>query len=130
MSTRTDRMSDLIRDEVSRLILRELRDPRIGFVTITGASVSPDLHNVRVFVSVLGTAEARDASLEALNSAAGFVQRSLFKNLRLRHSPAIVFEHDDSMERGERIERVLREIHESEGSGSEPGGEGPDQGAE
>ena len=129
MSTRTDRMSDLIRDEVSRLILRELRDPRIGFVTITGASVSPDLHNVRVFVSVLGTPEAREASLQALNSAAGFVQRSLFKNLRLRHSPAVVFALDDSMERGERIERVLREIHESEGHDPGQGGAGQDGGA-
>ncbi|MBI1951681.1 MAG: 30S ribosome-binding factor RbfA, partial [Acidobacteria bacterium] len=65
MSTRTDRVSDLIKDEISRLLLREVRDPRVGFVTITGASVSPDLKNVRVFVSILGEPEARQASIKA-----------------------------------------------------------------
>ena len=120
MSTRTDRMSDLIRDEISRLLLREIHDPRIGFVTLTGASVSPDMRNVRVFVSVLGDAAARDASLEALQSATGFIQRSLFRNLRLRYPPEVTFELDDSLERGERIEQMLREIHgkpEGEGGG-------------
>jgi ribosome-binding factor A len=104
-------VADLIRDEVSRMLLRELRDPRIGFVTITGASVSPDLRNVRLYVSVLGEASARDDSLQALNSAAGFVRRTVFKNLRLRHSPTISFHLDESLDRGARIEEVLREIH-------------------
>lgn len=111
MSTRTNRVADLIRDEVSRLLLRELRNPRIGFVTITGASVSPDLRNVRLYVSVLGEANARDDSLQALNSAAGFVRRTVFKNLRLRHSPTISFHLDQSLDRGARIEQVLQEIH-------------------
>lgn len=108
---RTNRVGDLIRDEVSRLLLHELRDPRIGFVTITGASVSPDLRNVLLYVSVLGDASVRDESLQALNSASGFVRRTVFKNLRLRHSPIISFQLDESLERGARIEEVLREIH-------------------
>ncbi|HET6279147.1 MAG TPA: 30S ribosome-binding factor RbfA [Candidatus Polarisedimenticolia bacterium] len=111
MSTRTNRVADLIRDEVSRLLLRELRNPRIGFVTITGASVSPDLRNVRLYVSVLGETSARDDSLQALNNAAGFVRRTVFKNLRLRHSPTISFHLDQSLDRGARIEEVLQEIH-------------------
>lgn len=111
MSTRTNRVADLIRDEVSRMLLRELRDPRIGFVTITGASVSPDLRNVRLYVSVMGEAGARDESLQALNNASGFVRRTVFKNLRLRHSPTISFHLDESLDRGARIEEVLREIH-------------------
>lgn len=111
MSTRLEKVSDLIRDEISRLLLREVRDPRIGFATITGAEVSPDLKSVRVFVSVLGSAEARDGALRALNSAAGFFRRTLFKNLRLRYAPAVSFRLDDSLDRGERIDRVLREIH-------------------
>lgn len=113
MSTRTDRVSDLIKDEISRLLLREVRDPRVGFVTITGAAVSPDLKNVRVFVSILGEPEARQASIKALNSAAGFFRRTLFKNLRLRFAPAVRFQLDESLDQGDRIERVLRQIHEA-----------------
>jgi len=112
VSTRTERLSDLVREEISRLLLREIKDPRIGFVTITGASVSPDLHHVKVFVSVLGEEAAREDSILALRSASGFVQRALFRNLRLKHSPVVTFHLDDSMERGERIERVLRQIRE------------------
>ena len=119
MSTRTDRVSDLIKGEVSRLLLREVRDPRVGFVTITGATVSPDLKNVRVFVSILGEPEARQASIKALNSASGFFKRALFRNLGLRFAPAVRFELDESLDQGDRIERVLQQIHES--------GQGPSQ---
>ena len=111
MSTRTERVSDLIKDEISRLLLREVRDPRIGFVTITGATVSPDLKSVRIYVSVLAGPEARLEALKALNAAAGFFRRTLFKNLRLRFAPAVSFHLDESLDRGERIERVLRQIH-------------------
>jgi ribosome-binding factor A len=114
LTTRQDRVSDLIKDEVSRLLLREVRDPRVGFVTVTGTSISPDLKNVRVFVSVLGDLPAREACLKALNSAAGFFRKNLFKNLRLRFAPSVAFIHDDSLDRGDRIERVLRQIHEAE----------------
>ena len=112
MTTRTNKVADLIRDEGSRLLLRDLRDPRIGFVTITGASVTPDLRSARIFVSVLGDDGAREDSLQALNHAAGFVRRELFRNLRLRHSPSVTFLLDESINRGARIEEVLREIQE------------------
>ena len=116
MSTRTDRVSDLIKDEISRLLLLEVRDPRVGFVTITGASVSPDLKAVRIHVSVLAEPAARQESLKALNAAAGFFRRALFKNLRLRFAPAVSFHLDESLDRGDRIERVLRQIHGNEDS--------------
>jgi len=122
VSTRTDRVSDLIKDEISRLLLREVRDPRVGFVTITGASVSPDLKAVRVHVSVLAAPEARRESLKALNAAAGFFRRALFKNLGLRFAPAVSFHLDESLDRGDRIERVLRQIH-----GEEPSADGSDK---
>ena len=111
MSTRTDRVSDLIKGEISRLLLREVRDPRIGFATITGASVSPDLKAVRVYVSVLAAPAARQESIKALNAARSFFRRALFKNLSLRFAPAVSFHLDESLDRGDRIERVLREIH-------------------
>jgi len=114
MSNRRDRVSDLIRAEVSRLLLHEMRDPRIGFVTITGATISPDLKNVRIFVSVLGDAKAREDSLHALNSAAGYFRRTLFHNLGLRYAPHVAFRFDDSLDRGERIDQVLKTIRELE----------------
>lgn len=123
MSTRTERVSDLIKDEISRLLLREVRDPRVGFVTITGATVSPDLKNVQVFVSILGEPGTRQESLKALNSAAGYFKRTLFRNLRLRFAPTILFRLDESLDRGDRIERVLREIHDRERGAGAPGEE-------
>lgn len=120
MTTRTERMSDLMRDEVSRLIQRDLRDPRIGFVTVTGADVSPDLRNVWLYVSVLGDDTQRQATLKALNGARGFFQRALFRNLGLRHAPTIVFRHDDSIDRGQRIEDLLRSVRTGDAG---PGGE-------
>jgi len=116
MTTRTERLADLIRDEVARLLLREVKDPRIGFVTLTGAKVTADLRQARLFVSVLGDEKARDAALEGLRHSATFIQRALFRNLRLRHSPALIFELDDSLERGDRIERMLQRLHDEEAS--------------
>ncbi|HYV17798.1 MAG TPA: 30S ribosome-binding factor RbfA [Verrucomicrobiae bacterium] len=120
MTTRTERLADLIRDEVARLLLREVKDPRIGFVTLTGARVTPDLRQARLFVSVLGDEKARDAALEGLRRSAPFIQRALFRNLRLRHSPTLIFEIDDSLERGDRIEHIIQQLHEQETPGSDP----------
>ncbi len=122
MSTRTERVSDLIKGEISRLLLREVRDPRVGFATITGATVSPDLKSVRVHVSVLAEPAARQLSIKALNAAAGFFRRALFRNLGLRFAPIVVFVLDESLDRGDRIERVLRKIHGQDGPRS-PGDE-------
>jgi len=115
VSTRTERVSDLIQGEISRLLLREVRDPRVGFATITGATVSPDLKSVRVHVSVLAEPAARQVSIKALNAAAGFFRRALFRNLRLRFAPSVLFVLDESLDRGDRSERVLREIHDQDG---------------
>ena len=119
MGMRQERVSDQIRDEISRLIQREVRDPRIGFVTVTGASVTADLRSARVYISILGEPAAREESLRALQSAAGYLRRALFKKVRLRYSPALEFVLDDSLDRGERIESLLRDIRgEREGEES------------
>lgn len=124
MGTRRDRVSDLIKDEISRLLLREIHDPRIGFVTITGATVSSDLRSARVYVSVLGDGERRQDALDALNNASGFMRRTLFKNLRLKFSLSLVFVLDESLDHGERIDRILDSIRsdgESSGTDEEEG---------
>jgi ribosome-binding factor A len=119
-TSRRERLAEELRSEISILIRREIRDPRIGFVTLTGASVSPDLTHVRIYVTVLGTDAARQQSLRALNGAAGYLQRSIFKQLRLRRPMEIVFVLDEAARTGSRIEELLGQIR---GSRSGPSGE-------
>ncbi len=110
---RTDRLGHQIRVELAELIAREVKDPRIGFATITRVELSADLHHARVFVSVMGTAEERQNSLEGLSSAAGFLRREIGHRLALRRSPELAFVLDQGAEAGERIERILQKLHES-----------------
>lgn len=116
---RRQRLAEAIRSEISTLLRREIRDPRVGFVTLTGTTVSPDLGHARIFVTVLGTEEARQQSLRALNRAAGYLQRAVFKQLRLRRSLKIVFLPDDSAQSGSRVDELLEQIRSPEGGGEE-----------
>jgi ribosome-binding factor A len=116
--SRRERVADTLREEISALLRREVRDPRVGFVTITGVSVSPDLSHARIFVSVLGSDEARRSSLAALNGAAGFLRREIFRRLRLKKALTLAFEIDSAVQSGNRIEELLGRIHHSE-SGEE-----------
>jgi ribosome-binding factor A len=118
-TSRRERLAEELRNEISILIRREIRDPRVGFVTLTGASVSPDLTHARIYVTILGTDAARQQSLRALNGAAGYLQRSVFKELRLRRPLEIVFVLDEAARTGSRIEELLGQIR---GSRSEPSG--------
>lgn len=110
---RKDRVADAIKEEVSELLRRGLKDPRIGFVTITDVEVSPDLRHAKVFYSVVGEEADRAATQKGLDSATGFVQSHVGRRLRLRNTPVVEFRYDPSLERGARIERLLRETHES-----------------
>jgi ribosome-binding factor A len=110
-TTRRERLAEQLRTELADLIRREIRDPRVGFVTLTGASVSPDLTHARIFVSVLGDDAARERSVRALNRAAGFLQRAVFKHLGLRRSVELVFMPDDAAAAGSRVEELLDQIH-------------------
>jgi ribosome-binding factor A len=110
---RPQRVAQLLKEEISAIIQRELRDPRIGFVSVTEVSVTPDLRQAKVFVSIYGDEEGKRANIEALRSAAGRVRAILSRRLEMRYVPHIEFALDESLERGSRVfellERVRRE---------------------
>jgi ribosome-binding factor A len=121
---RTDRVAALLLREVTRIVREDVHDPRIGFVTFTGADVSPDLANARVFVSVMGTEAEKDAAVEGLRSAAGFIRNRLWDLLDLKTVPELAFHLDRTLERAGRIEEILGRI-----AGEEPApprGDGPE----
>jgi ribosome-binding factor A len=101
----------LLLREVTRIVREDVHDPRIGFVTFTGADVSPDLANARVFVSVMGTDAEKDAAVEGLRSAAGFIRNRLWDLLDLKSVPELAFHLDRTLERAGRIEAILDRIH-------------------
>jgi ribosome-binding factor A len=103
------RVDEAVREVLSDVITHELKDPRVGFVTVTDVKTSPDLSHARVYVSVLGDAEAVSASLEGLRSAQGFLQGRIGGELRLKHTPTLTFFHDDTAERAQRVERLMDE---------------------
>ncbi len=110
MSRRTQQVGEFLREELTDIIRREVKDPRVGFVTLTRVEVSPDLRSARVFVSVFGTDDEHVATLAALRSAAGFIRHHLRPRLRMRHIPDLEFHDDRSMEYAEQIGRTLREL--------------------
>lgn len=116
MSQRTDRLDSQIRAELMDLIQREMKDPRIGFVTVTRVETARDLGSARVWVSVLGTPEEQAAAVKALESAAPWLRRQLGERLKIRHVPQLNVRHDDSIEAGDRVLRLLRELEEGRGS--------------
>jgi ribosome-binding factor A len=112
MSThsRPARVAEEFRHELSAVLARGLKDPRItGFVTITGAKMSPDLKEIAVYVSIHAEEKERERTLEGLRAAAPYLQREVGRNVKLRHTPHLRFVYDESVERGDRIERLLKE---------------------
>jgi ribosome-binding factor A len=112
-SDRMRRVDEAIRQVIGAAVATELRDPRVGFVTVTDVRTSADLRHARVYVSVLGDAEAREASLEGLRSAHGFLQGRLAAELRLKRTPTLEFSYDDTTDRALRVDALLDEIGES-----------------
>lgn len=106
-SDRMRRVNESIREVVSDALTADLHDPRIGFVTVTGVETSPDLRHARVFVSILDTRERSSLSLEGLQAAHGLLQRRIAAELRLKRTPKLSFEHDESIEQGMRITGLL-----------------------
>jgi ribosome-binding factor A len=108
-SDRMRRVDEAMREVLSDAITLELKDPRVGFVTVTAVETSPDLRHARVYVSVLGNPGERRRSLKALDGAHGFLQRRVGSQLRLKHTPQLQFVYDDTPERGMRITQLLDE---------------------
>ena len=106
---RPERLGEQIREEVSQIILGELSDPRIGFVTVTDVEVSSDLRNARIYVSILGGDDEVARSLGALRAASGFIRWHLGRALNLRHLPDLHFAHDKTARTATRIEEILKE---------------------
>jgi ribosome-binding factor A len=112
-STRQRRVQEMLVHEVAEILRREIQDPRIGFVTITDAEVSPDLRHARIFFSVLGEPEKREETTKALNRAAGFVRSEFARRAQMRYVPDIRFQFDSSVERGARIHELLAQVKEA-----------------
>lgn len=120
MVSRAARVGDLLIEELSDLLLREVKDPRIGFVTITEAEVSDDLRHARVYVVTHETGEERQRTLEGLHSARSYLRAALGRRLRLRHIPELTFCIDETLERGLRIHEILKSLE----TGEKPDGQG------
>ena len=108
-TARMRRVNESIKEIIGDAITTELKDPRIGFVTVTDVDTSPDLRAARVYVSVLGSEEERERSLEGLRSSHGFLQGKIASAMRMKRTPTLTFEYDESAERGDRISRLLRD---------------------
>jgi ribosome-binding factor A len=107
------RVDEAIRQVVGDALAAELKDPRVGFVTVTDVRTSADLSHARVYVSVLGDAEIRQASMDGLDSAHGFLQRRVAGELRLKRTPTLEFAYDDTTDRALRVDALLDEIEQS-----------------
>lgn len=114
MSRRTEQIAEAIKEEVSKTIQRELKDPRLGFVTVTRVEVSPDLKHAKVFFSVLGEEEAKTESLKVLRRASSYLRRELSHALTIRYVPELHFEFDVAMEHGDKIQRLLLQLEQEE----------------
>jgi ribosome-binding factor A len=110
MTARTDRIDELLRQEIGAILTRDVQDPRIGFVTITDVETAPDLSTARVWVSVIGQPDERTTTLRALERAMPFVRHELGSRIRLRRIPELHIRADDTAERGTRVLRLLAEL--------------------
>lgn len=111
MTYRIERVNNLIRQEISQLLQRQVKDPRLGgLVSVTEVVTSPDLKHARVFISRMGSEEEKKETLEAMAAASGFLRNELAKRLKLRHTPELDFQWDVSIEHGARILKLIDQV--------------------
>ncbi len=107
---RIEKLQELIKQEMSKMLLKELKDPRIGFVMVTDVEMTGDLREAKIYVSVMGGEEQVKSSLEGLNSALGFIRREIGHRIRLRFTPEISFALDTSLDYGDHIQKLLLQV--------------------
>jgi len=112
MTLRSNRVAEQMKKELGELITRKIKDPRVGFVTVTDVEVTGDLQQATVYITSLGNEREREETLQALVRASGFIRSEIGKRIRLRRTPEIFFEFDSSVEYGNRIDTLLRQLHE------------------
>ncbi|TAK01500.1 MAG: 30S ribosome-binding factor RbfA [Chloroflexota bacterium] len=121
MTQRTDRVDELLRQEIGQLLAREVADPRIGFATITDVETTPDLRHAKVWVSVIGTDAERNAAVAALAHAVPFIRHELGVRLRIKRIPDLHVRLDETSERGTRVLRLINELEAGSAAGAEDG---------
>ncbi len=120
-TNRPARVAEEFRHELGAILTRGIKDPRVtGFVTLTGAKMSPDLKEITVYLSIHAEEKERERTLEGLRAAATFLQREVSRNLRLRYTPHLRFVYDESVARGDRIERLLKEAKAKDAPAAPP----------
>ena len=112
--SRPDRVAQMVQQLLGEIFARGMRDPRIGFVTITGVKMSPDLREARVYWTVHGDAEQRKHTEKGLDNARGFLRREIGGELKLRITPELHFTYDEAIDRGDRIEQLLKKVHDDD----------------
>ena len=119
---RSEKVADLVQKEISQMLVKSIKDPRIGFVTITRVAVSEDCRFAKVYFSVAGPLEERENSRKGLDSAKGYVRKELGRRIRLRYTPEIMFQFDPSIEYAIHMEELIQSIHQQkEPKGDEEG---------
>ncbi|HOZ46723.1 MAG TPA: 30S ribosome-binding factor RbfA [Candidatus Hydrogenedentes bacterium] len=121
---RAERVAELIREEIGRLLIKGLKDPRIGFVSVMGVRMSPDLRYANVYVSLYGSESEQKSSLIGLECSSGWIRREVGKAIRLHHTPEIRFFSDHSLDEVYHLEDVFRQIHDETPAASEEKGTG------
>lgn len=113
MRVRVGRVGEQIKKELSLILQQELKDPRIGFVTVTGVELTNDMSQATVYLSVLGDDDRKEETLKALHRGTGFIRSELGKRIRLRKMPELIFKFDSSIEYGNRIDKLLEELNQN-----------------
>ena len=121
MSLRTERVASLIKEEVGMLFAREYRDPAFGFITVTEVRVTPDLRLAKIYVSIMGSSSKREETLKMLEARKGEVRSFIGARVRLKFTPTVQFYIDETLDRVEKIDQLIRQIHKDDPQGHESG---------